>query len=397
MYEYDFLRADAAAAAELAKEIRHDLHRHPELSGQEVRTVSRVCEELDRMGIEYTVMDDIHAVVGIIRSGKAGKTVALRADIDALPIQEDTGLPFASEVPGVMHACGHDAHTAILLGAASVLAKHRADFSGNIKLFFQPAEESIGGALPMIQRGCMENPHVDAAFGLHVSPDRRLDTVGSRGGCMHASADRVRIDVYGKTSHGARPDKGTDAIWIAAKIIDGLYGLQARRVDPTEPLVLNVGTVRGGTANNIVCDHVELGITLRCIRQETRKRFYDELVRLAEKTAESLGGRADVTCKTGYVPVYNDPQLYCRFARIAQDFLGSDSLLEMAGPNMGAEDFAFFGERVPALFFNLGVGSAPGHPFAPLHSSTFTLNEDAFFNGIMLHCSLALDFLNHEQ
>ena len=389
---FPWLETEAAGAAELAKAIRHDLHRHPELSGQEVLTAARVCEELDRLGIGYTVMDEIHAVVGLIPSGKPGKTVGLRADMDALPIQEETGLPFASEVPGVMHACGHDAHTAILLGAASVLVRHKADFSGNIKLFFQPAEESTGGALPMIQRGCLEDPHVDAVFGLHVSSGRPVSTVASRPGALNAGSDGIWIDIHGQSCHGAHPDAGTDAIWIAARIIDALYGLQARRVSPTEPLALNIGTVQGGTAKNIVCDHVRLGVTLRTIRKETHDRFFGEMVRLVEKTAESLGGRADVTVTASYLPLLNDPRLYDRFVRVARDVLGAKHVAEIAGPSMGSEDFAFFADRRPGVFFNLGTAPLCSH--GPAHSSTFLVNEDGFAAGILMHCALALDYLN---
>jgi len=392
---FDYLRADAADAAEYVIAFRRDLHRHPELSGNEIRTSARICEELEKLGIEYTLMDDIHAVVGIIRSGKPGKTVALRGDIDALPIQEKTDLPFASEVPGVMHACGHDANASTVLGAASVLIKHRDAFSGNIKLFFQPNEEGLGGALPMIERGCMENPHVDAAFALHVSPSRDVGQVSSRNGVNHAGSDRVRIDVYGKTSHGAHPDKGTDAIWIAAKIVDALYGLQARRVDPTEPLVLTVGIIRGGTANNIVCDHVEMGVTLRTIRQETRDRFKDEMIRLVEKTAESLGGSAEVSVIPCYIACRNDPELYQRFLEVARQVLGPDRVFEDDVPSMGCEDFAFFADRVPAVYYNLGTASAPGYEIEPNHNDRFTINEDALETGILMHCALVLDYLNN--
>ncbi len=391
---FDYLKEDVSAAAEYAREIRRDLHRHPELSGHEVRTAGLVCRELEKLGVEYTLMDDIHAVVGVIRSGKPGRTVALRGDMDALPLQEQTGLPFASENPGVMHACGHDAHTAMVLGAASVLAKHRDAFTGNVKLFFQPSEEFYGGALPMIERGCMEDPHVDAAFALHVSPSRPVGQMTSRSGTMHASSDRIRISVYGSACHGAHPNNGIDAVWIAARIVGELYAIQARRVEPTEPMLVNLGTISGGTANNIVCDRVDLGGTMRCIRQETRERMVREMTELVEKTAASLGGRAEFHIDYGYVPVYNDPELFSRFRRVAHEVMGPDSLPEMETPNLGAEDFAFFGQRVPAVLFNLGVGCAPGHEASALHSDRFTLDEDAFAGGIMMHCALVLDYLN---
>lgn len=392
---YAWLKEDVEKAAALAKEIRRDLHQHPELSGQEVRTVSRVCEELEKLGIEYRVMDDIHAVVGIIRSGREGKTVALRADMDALPIQESTGLPFASEVPGVMHACGHDAHTAILLGAASVLSSHRDQFSGNIKLFFQPSEESKGGAKPMIERGCMEDPYVEATFGLHVSPSLPVGKLSSRSGVMHAGSDLTKIDVYGRSCHGAHPTNGVDAIWIAARIVEAVYALQARRTSPTESLLLNIGRIHGGSANNIVCDHVEMGVSFRFLQQKTRDRICDELTQLVEKTAESLGGRGVFTCLPGYIPQSNSPELFERFKHVAENVMGKDAFVLQQNPSMGSEDFAFFGENRPSVFFSLGTGCAEGHEICPLHSTGFTIDEEAFRHGILMHCALALDYLNN--
>ena len=391
---YDFLKEDVAAAAELAVAFRRDLHRHPELSTREVRTSARICEELDKLGIEYRLMDDIHAVVGIIRSGKPGKTAALRGDIDALPIQENTGLPFASEVPGVMHACGHDANCSTVLGAAAVLSKHRDAFTGNVKLFFQPNEEGTGGAVPMIQRGCMEDPHVDAAFALHVAPRLPLGQVGSRAGVNHAASDRVRIDIWGTSCHGAHPNNGTDAIWIAARVVEALYALQARRVEPTDPLVLTVGTIRGGTANNIVCDHVEMGVTLRSVRKDTVERFREEMTRLVEMTASSLGGRGEVSITPCYIPCRNDDALYRRFREIAGGILGPENVIEQEAPSMGCEDFSFFADLVPSVYFSLGTGPAPGHAFAANHSDRFTINEDALSTGILLHCAMILDYLN---
>ena len=366
---------------------------HPELSGHEVRTAAKVCEELDKLGIEYELMDDIHAVVGIIRSGKPGKTFALRGDMDALPITEASGVDFASQNPGVMHACGHDVHTSALLGAAKVLSENKDKFCGNVKLLFQPNEEDDGGALPMIERGCLENPKVDAAFAFHVSPNYPAGKISGKRGYTNACLDSVTVDVYGTACHGAHPEGGVDAVFIAGQLIGAIYGLRTRRFAATDPLVMTIGRINGGTANNIVCDHVSMGITLRTINRESRARYQEELRNLVEKVCEGYGGRGIVTVQPGYENLFSDDRLYDRMEALSAELLGPDALITEEFPSMGGEDFGYFGRCGAALMYNLGTGSQEGHDYAPLHSSTFTVDESAFYYGILLNCAMTIDFL----
>ena len=247
-----FLKSAAAQAASYAVALRREIHSHPELSDREEQTSALVCRELERLNIPYTVLPGMHGVVGMISSGREGPTVALRADMDALPIQEQTGLAFASQKEGVMHACGHDVHTAVLLGTASVLAENKALFRGNVKLFFQPAEEGVGGAKRMIAAGCMENPHVEAVFGLHSAPRLPAGKIGTKPGWTSASSDEIKIRVHGKSAHGASPDEGVDAIYIASQLVVALYGLMARRVRGTDSIALNVGKFHAGNRHHAV-------------------------------------------------------------------------------------------------------------------------------------------------
>ena len=272
-----FLKSAAAQAASYAVALRREIHSHPELSDREEQTSALVCRELERLNIPYTVLPGMHGVVGMISSGREGPTVALRADMDALPIQEQTGLAFASQKEGVMHACGHDVHTAVLLGTASVLAENKALFRGNVKLFFQPAEEGVGGAKRMIAAGCMENPHVEAVFGLHSAPRLPAGKIGTKPGWTSASSDEIKIRVHGKSAHGASPDEGVDAIYIASQLVVALYGLMARRVRGTDSIALNVGKFHAGNANNIICECAELEAMYRTFRADTRQRMKQEI------------------------------------------------------------------------------------------------------------------------
>lgn len=392
--DLDFLKKEALENAEYARSIRRVIHRNPELSGKETATAGLVCGELEKMGIEYTLMDDINAVVGIIRSGKEGKTLAIRADMDALPIQEETGLPFASENPGVMHACGHDVHTSVLLGTAALLQKNKDKFCGNVKLFFQPNEEGSGGAEPMIARGCMEDPHVDGAIALHVAPDIPAGTIGSRRGAVNACTGTLMIDIDGVSCHGAHPEGGVDAILIAGQLINAIYALAVRRVSGTDPMMLTIGRINGGTAANIVCGHVSMAMTLRTINRDTRKRFISEVTTLVENTCAAFGGKGTVTVNEGYINLFNDDKMYDRLEKLSVQMIGEGKLIERADPSMGGEDFSYFGEHAPAVMYDLGVGFADREESMALHSCTFYPNEDAFYYGILMHSAYAIDFLN---
>lgn len=389
-----FLKSAAAQAASYAVALRREIHSHPELSDREEQTSALVCRELERLNIPYTVLPGMHGVVGMISSGREGPTVALRADMDALPIQEQTGLAFASQKEGVMHACGHDVHTAVLLGTASVLAENKALFRGNVKLFFQPAEEGVGGAKRMIAAGCMENPHVEAVFGLHSAPRLPAGKIGTKPGWISASSDEIKIRVHGKSAHGASPDEGVDAIYIASQLVVALYGLMARRVRGTDSIALNVGKFHAGNANNIICECAELEAMYRTFRADTRQRMKQEICDLVHSLCKGFGGWAEITIEEGYDGHANDADLTRRLMELSRELMGEDAFVLRETPDMGTEDFCYFGQKAPAVFFDLGTGSAPGHPVMPLHSSRFTVDEDALYYGILMEAALALDYLS---
>ena len=389
-----FLKSAAAQAASYAVALRREIHSHPELSDREEQTSALVCRELERLNIPYTVLPGMHGVVGMISSGREGPTVALRADMDALPIQEQTGLAFASQKEGVMHACGHDVHTAVLLGTASVLAENKALFRGNVKLFFQPAEEGVGGAKRMIAAGCMENPHVEAVFGLHSAPRLPAGKIGTKPGWTSASSDEIKIRVHGKSAHGASPDEGVDAIYIASQLVVALYGLMARRVRGTDSIALNVGKFHAGNANNIICECAELEAMYRTFRADTRQRMKQEICDLVHSLCKGFGGWAEITIEEGYDGHANDADRTRRLMELSRELMGEDAFVLMETPDMGTEDFCYFGQKAPAVFFDLGTGSAPGHPVMPLHSSRFTVDEDALYYGILMEAALALDYLS---
>ena len=389
-----FLKSAAAQAASYAVALRREIHSHPELSDLEEQTSALVCRELERLNIPYTVLPGMHGVVGMISSGREGPTVALRADMDALPIQEQTGLAFASQKEGVMHACGHDVHTAVLLGTASVLAENKALFRGNVKLFFQPAEEGVGGAKRMIAAGCMENPHVEAVFGLHSAPRLPAGKIGTKPGWTSASSDEIKIRVHGKSARGASPDEGVDAIYIASQLVVALYGLMARRVRGTDSIALNVGKFHAGNANNIICECAELEAMYRTFRADTRQRMKQEICDLVHSLCKGFGGWAEITIEEGYDGHANDADRTRRLMELSRELMGEDAFVLRETPDMGTEDFCYFGQKAPAVFFDLGTGSAPGHPVMPLHSSRFTVDEDALYYGILMEAALALDYLS---
>ena len=389
-----FLKSAAAQAASYAVALRREIHSHPELSDREEQTSALVCRELERLNIPYTVLPGMHGVVGMISSGREGPTVALRADMDALPIQEQTGLAFASQKEGVMHACGHDVHTAVLLGTASVLAENKALFRGNVKLFFQPAEEGVGGAKRMIAAGCMENPHVEAVFGLHSAPRLPAGKIGTKPGWTSASSDEIKIRVHGKSAHGASPDEGVDAIYIASQLVVALYGLMARRVRGTDSIALNVGKFHAGNANNIICECAELEAMYRTFRADTRQRMKQEICDLVHSLCKGFGGWAEITIEEGYDGHANDADRTRRLMGLSRELMGEDAFVLRETPDMGTEDFCYFGQKAPAVFFDLGTGSAPGHPVMPLHSSRFTVDEDGLYYGILMEAALALDYLS---
>lgn len=388
---------------------RRDIHQHPELSNREVRTAKLVADELRRMGLEVRTGMAHTGVVGVLRGGKPGPVVALRADMDALPVTELVELPFKSLVKseyngqevGVMHACGHDNHVAILLGVAHVLAGMRADIPGTVKFIFQPAEEGApageeGGAGLMIKEGVLADPVPGAIFGLHVWPE----TVGSityRPGPFMAASDQLNIVVRGKQTHGAQPWGGVDPIVVASQIVLGLQTIASRQVDVSQvPSIITVGSIQGGTRFNIIPDSVVMHGTVRTFDERIRADIKARITRTAEEIAKSAGATASVDFGTGNNPVtYNDPALTEQMLATLQRVSGSAGL-HLSGLQTPSEDFAYYQQKVPGLFIYLGVVPKDKDPAAAPrnHSPYFFADEAALPTGVRALANLALDWLS---
>ena len=360
-------------------ELRRDIHRHPELGFEEERTAALVEQELAALGIEHRRVAKT-GVVGIIRGAKAGHTVALRADMDALPITERTGLPFASQVPGKMHACGHDAHTAMLLGAARVLIGMSRELHGTTVLLFQPAEEGPGGAEPMIAAGALDDPKVEAIAMLHVDTRLGPGQIGISPGPVNASADEFVVTVHGRGGHGAYPHTATDAIPATAAMILALQNIAARETDPLKSVVVTVGTINGGYRGNVIADEVKLVGTLRAHDPEIRNGLEARVRRILDGVALAYGVRAELMVEYGYPPVVNDLTLATTFGTYMRERSGLE--VEEPAPTMGAEDFAYFAQRVPGVLVRLGTSSDKAGATYPGHSAEFRIDEDALAVGV---------------
>lgn len=383
------LRALVEAQKDWMVDIRRRLHRIPERGFAEVKTQQVIMETLDALGIPYTT--ERTWVVGVIEGALPGQVVALRADMDALPLEEPEGLPFRSEHPGMMHACGHDAHMTMVLGAAKVLMGMRDRLPGTVKLLFQPAEETDGGAEPMVQRGVMENPHVDRVYGLHVQPYLPVGVIETRAGTLNASTDDVELTIHGRSSHGAYPESGADAIVCAAQVITSLQTLVSRNVSPLASAVLSLGMISGGTAGNIICDRVSLRGTLRTANGEIRAMMKRRIAEVASGVAAAMGCTAEVCITSGYAALVNDEAEAGRVMRVGARLLGEKNVVRKAAPSMGGEDFSFFCECVPGAFFHLGCVKKEDMPAPLLHSRDFHLDEDCLTVGAMMHVALVLD------
>ena len=360
-------------------ELRRAIHRHPELGFEEHETAALVERELTSLGIEHRRVAKT-GIVGVVRGALPGRVVALRADMDALPITERTGLEFASEIPGKMHACGHDAHTAMLLGAAHVLQGMRETLHGSVVLLFQPAEEGPGGAEPMIAEGALKNPDVEAVAMLHVDPRIAPGEISITPGPVNASADELYVTVLGKGGHGAYPHTSIDAIPAASAIVLALQNIAARETDPLKSVVVTIGTIAGGYRNNVIADRVEMSGTLRAHDPAIRDGLEARVRRVAENVAAAYGASADVRIVRGYPPVVNDATLAENFARYMAS--ETDLRVERLAPTMGGEDFAYFAQAVPGVHARLGIRSESADSVYPGHSAEFRIDEAALPVGV---------------
>jgi amidohydrolase len=373
--------------------IRRDIHKNPETAFEESETAGLIASFLDDLDLDVRRGVGGTGVTAVIPGTREKPVVALRADMDALPMKEETGLPYASTF-GAMHACGHDGHVAVLLGAAAVLAGAREDLPGVVKVIFQPAEEKGLGAAAIIEDGVLEDPKVNAIFSLHSWPDLEVGRIGIRSGPMCASAEAFKITVEGKGCHGGYPHRGIDPIVAAAKIIDNLQVLVSRERDPLDPAVISIGMIEGGTAPNRIPDEVILQGTVRALHEETRIEMHEKMKRVIEGTAKALGAEGYLAMLPGGTKVVlNDPAMTRLVREAAEESLGAGSVSELDNPTMGGEDFSEYLQQVPGCFFRLGIRGKDQSDHPSLHQSDFNFNDDAIEPGVRILAATARRYL----
>lgn len=391
----ELLEQARALAPEIVRWRRH-IHENPEVGGDLPDTCAYVTDELKKMGYQpYPVGG---GVVAMLDGDPDGKVILLRADMDALPLVEDTGEPFSSKRPGAMHACGHDTHTAMLLGAAKLLMDNRDKVHGRVKFMFQPGEEGYKGALHMVEAGLLEDPHVDAAFGMHSAPasDFETGTVIHTIGPANASADGFRITVHGRGSHGSRPEDGIDPINVLAHIVIALQAINSRERNQKEPLILTCGQISAGTAENIIPESGFITGTIRAFNQEVREQAKRRLVEISDLTARTFGASAEVEWYTEFAPTINDIPLTEELDGYTRELLGDDQV-KIQPAQMGSEDFSEVMLRVPGTFFNLSLGSkAAGYTFGA-HNPKVRHDEAGLPVGSAVYANIAIEWLAHNR
>jgi amidohydrolase len=381
--------------------IRRDIHMHPELGNREVRTARLVAEHLKSLGLDVKTGVAKTGVVGLLKGAKPGPTVAVRVDMDALPIQELNDVPYKSQNPGVKHACGHDVHTTVGLGTAEVLAGLRDKLSGTVKFIFQPAEEGPptgeeGGARLMVQEGVLENPKVEAIFGIHDMPTIDVGTIGYNYGPTMASSDEFEIVITGKKVHAAYPHAGIDPIPIAAQVVSALQTVVSRQIDAREPAVLSVGIIEGGNRFNIIADKVRLVGTVRTLNAEVRKQIPERMERIVKGITESYGATYTFNYRDWAPVTYNDPELTKKAVSAIERLVGAKNVI-VPRPQMGAEDFAYFAEKVPGFYFLLGVRNEKKGFVHMIHTEYFDVDEDAIPLGVKVMSGVVWDYLERRK
>jgi amidohydrolase len=368
---------------------RRALHRIPEVGFKEKKTSAYVIDYLKREGLPATTGIAGTGVMAHLETGRPGPTLLIRADMDALPITEATGLPFASENEGVMHACGHDGHTAMVLTAASVLNSLKDHLTGTIKFVFQPAEEGPGGAKPMIKQGVMDHPQVDYCLGCHIWPDIPEGTIGIRSGALLAAMFSFDITIKGKGGHGAMPHQCVDALETGCQVVSALQRIVSRMTDPLRPTVITVGQFHAGTAFNVIPETARLNGTARTFDKTTWKRWPEIIETVVKGVCDSMGADFETTFQQGYPPTINDAAMAERMTRIAAAVVGADRVV-VPERTLGGEDMAFFLEKAPGCFFCLGAGNPA---YAGIHNPRFDFNEKILLTGVETYCRAALDIL----
>lgn len=374
--------------------IRRDLHEHPELGFEEVRTSKLIKEFLTRENISYISVAKT-GVCGIIKGTGNGieKTVALRADMDALPIQDKKTNSYCSKESGKMHACGHDAHVAILLGVSKILNNNKHFFSGTVKLLFEPAEETIGGAPFMIEEGVLENPKVDAIFGLHVNECVECGKVSIRKGIINAASNPFKVKIKGKGGHGAAPQQTVDTVVMASEVVLALQTISSREINPFNPIVITVGSIHGGSAKNVIPEEVELTGIIRTMTKEDRDFVVNRFKSIVNHVCEGMRGSAEIIIEESYPCLYNNDNLIELVEDNAKNILGINNIIHGKNPSMGVESFAYFSEAVQSAFYYLGTGSSKNYTKEPAHSNLFDIDEESICFGVAIQCANALNYL----
>ncbi len=372
--------------------IRRCIHEHPELEFHEYKTAELICSYLEKWGIPHQKGIAKTGVLGLIMVDPKAKTLLMRADMDALPVQEETGVSYQSKTSGVMHACGHDAHVAILLGCAYVLSKIKNKLSCNIKLVFQPGEEESGGALPMIEQGILENPHVDAAIGGHVMNSVPAGKILVKYDEVMASPDDFDLVIHGKGGHGAYPHNCVDPIAVAVQILTAWNVLSARYTTPLVKHVISTNMFHAGTCYNVIPNEVVIKGTVRTFDDDLRKKLATSMEKIAVQIAEAFGASCEFNFIFRYPPLLNDKTMVDSLLLSAGEILGRDNVMMGTEPSMAGEDFAYFAQQVPSVFMNFGSGNEALGAVMPLHSSKFNIDETCLKTGVMAICKFALDF-----
>lgn len=375
--------------------IRRTIHMHPELAFEEHATAQLIYNYLKDLDIEVTPGIAKTGVVGLIRGNQPGKTVAIRADMDALPMTEENECEYKSTVPGKMHACGHDVHVTCLLGAAEILSRLKGKLNGNIKLLFQPAEEGVGGALPMIEEGVLENPKVDACIAAHVWPDIPAGKIVVKNGPIMASPDDFEIIIKGKSGHGAMPHAAVDPIVIGCHVVNTLQTIVSRKIDPLNPAVISICYFHSGTCTNVIPDTATIKGTARTIDPELRRKIASLIEETVAGVVKAMGGEYEFDFKYLYPPTINDNIITDVLANSASKIIGKSNILWGREPSMGGEDFAYFAEKVPSTFFRLGCGNPEKGITHPIHSTKFDVDEDCIAVGASILTQFAVDYLNN--
>ncbi|WP_416176387.1 M20 metallopeptidase family protein [Clostridium sp.] len=388
--ELDFLKIAQNMKDELI-DIRRDLHMHPELDYELKRTQGKIKEFLDRENIQYEEVADT-GICAIIK-GNGNKTIGLRADMDALPIQDMKKCEYSSKVKGKMHACGHDVHTTILLGVARILNSMKDKLNGNVKLFFEPAEETSGGAKVMIKEGVLENPNVDRVIGLHVEEGIDVGKIGVRYGVVNAASNPFTIKIRGVGAHGARPHTGIDPIVMASYVIVGLQEIISREIPPTDGALITVGSINGGTAQNVIPSEVTISGIIRTMKTEHREYVKKRLHQVTEGIVESMRGSCEIDIEESYPCLYNDDTVIKDVVSSASHIIGDKNIINLENPSMGVESFAYFSMERPSAFYYLGSGNKDKGIVNPAHGSLFDVDEDCIPIGIAIQCRAVYDFL----